>query len=365
MNCQINHPDCSKCDVPLRAICLWGAFLLLFFYGCSSSPEHLKPKAELPYFDEVLVQRGHGISIGSMALDDQARYLWTSGGKTIKKWDMNTGQMVRSLKFPEGSSFNMGLLPGSRQAVVVDFSGPIRIMDLESGRWVRSFSEKLIGTTSMAVTPDGKSVLVGGNRQTLTLWDVASGTKVRLMDESRSSWTVVAVSPDGALGVSGTREGALKLWSMEDGEQRLDFEGHRKNISSVQFSADGSKVISGSYDGTAKIWDVETGRLLHSFEEPKTNIFGIDLSSDGKYLLVGSHRILRLWDVNTERQIRTYPIPLLTTLNSLLTVSKSLSKKEMAELAYGMCAQAQKLEPFLKGFPGLRALRCPPMGRTF
>jgi hypothetical protein len=65
--------------------------------------------------------------------------------------------------------------------------------------------------------------------------------------------------------------------------------------------------LSGSWDDTLKLWDVETGREIRTFTGHTNGVYSVDFSPDGKRALSGSgDYTLKLWDVETGREIRTF-----------------------------------------------------------
>jgi len=83
--------------------------------------------------------------------------------------------------------------------------------------------------------------------------------------------------------------------------------GHPNGAESVAFSPDGRYVLSGSGDNTLKLWDVSTGREIRTFVGHKRSVTSVDVSSDGKYALSGSlDYTVRLWDVTTGKEIKAF-----------------------------------------------------------
>jgi len=83
--------------------------------------------------------------------------------------------------------------------------------------------------------------------------------------------------------------------------------GHYYSVNSVAFSPDGKQIISGSSDRTIKLWDVATGREIRTFSGHTDLVRSAVFSPDGKQILSGSSdKTVKLWDVATEREIRTF-----------------------------------------------------------
>ena len=76
--------------------------------------------------------------------------------------------------------------------------------------------------------------------------------------------------------------------------------GHPDVVDSVAFSPNGSQVLSGSNDKTLKLWDVATGREIRTFTGHSQWIYSVAFSPDGRQALSGSgDQTLKLWDVDS------------------------------------------------------------------
>ncbi|MEN6624416.1 MAG: caspase family protein, partial [Smithella sp.] len=81
--------------------------------------------------------------------------------------------------------------------------------------------------------------------------------------------------------------------------------GHSSNVASIDFSPDGKYLVSGSSDKNIKLWEVETGREIRTFVANDMIDF-VAFSPDGKSLLsLESKGPATLWDVKTGKKIRT------------------------------------------------------------
>ena len=81
--------------------------------------------------------------------------------------------------------------------------------------------------------------------------------------------------------------------------------GHSGNVSTICFSPDGKYLASGSSDKNIKLWEVGTGREIRTFVAPDMIDF-VAFSPDGKALLsLESKGGIKLWDVKTGKEIRT------------------------------------------------------------
>jgi WD40 repeat protein len=76
---------------------------------------------------------------------------------------------------------------------------------------------------------------------------------------------------------------------------------------SVAFAPDGHTALSGGWDNTLKLWDVATGREIRTFRGHSRSVDSVAFAPDGHTALSGdSEGTVKLWDVATGREIRTF-----------------------------------------------------------
>jgi len=84
--------------------------------------------------------------------------------------------------------------------------------------------------------------------------------------------------------------------------------GHSNRVPSAVFSPDGKFILSGSVDRTLKLWDINTGREIRTFSGHTDRVIKVAFSNGGKLALSTDSRYLKLWDVETGQEIREFPM---------------------------------------------------------
>ena len=160
---------------------------------------------------------------------------------------------------------------------------------------------------SVAFSPDGRSALSGSDDKTIKLWDVATGNEIRSFAGHSGHVTfdrVLARRPNRA--VRQRRQDAQAL-GRRDGKGDPHLRRACRCGNSVAFSPDGRSALSGSSDRTLKLWDVATGKEIRTFTGHADMVWSVAFSPDGRTALSGSDdNTLKLWDVATGKEIRTF-----------------------------------------------------------
>jgi WD40 repeat protein len=285
-----------------------------------------KPKTFLPASEneraEIFVQLGHSAVVSSVAFSSDGRYAITGAlDTTMKLWDVATGRELRTFAGHTDRVDAVAFSPNGRYAISGHYIGRMKLWDVLTGRELRTFSERSNKVSSVTFSPDGQYIVSGGWDKTLKLWDITTGRELRTFVGHSDKVRSVAFSPNGQYIISGGWDKTIRLWDVATGRQLRTFVGHIDQVFSVTFSPDGRYILSGSLDNTMKIWDVATGRELRTFGYPKPvnspsslidlskSIFlTVAFSPDGRHIISsgGGDCILKLWDVATGRELRTF-----------------------------------------------------------
>jgi WD40 repeat protein len=88
------------------------------------------------------------------------------------------------------------------------------------------------------------------------------------------------------------------------------FENHTGSIRTADWSPDGTKIAVGS-QGALHVWDMHTERCMRTFVTPVHSdaIWSIRWSPDNKQLAAGSDGTLYIWDVETGKHVHTFTTP--------------------------------------------------------
>ncbi|KAG8866486.1 hypothetical protein FRC20_008413 [Serendipita sp. 405] len=252
---------------------------------------------------------GHNDWVESVAFSpDGRRIVSGSIDQTVRIWDVETGkQHGPSLEGHNGWVQSVAFSPDGRRIVSGSYDKTVRIWDVETGKQHGPSLEGHDGfVLSVAFSPDGRGIATGSSDKTVRIWDVETGRQHGRSLKGHNVWVrSVAISSDGRWIVSGSFDRTVRIWDVETGKQHgLSFEGHDGWIQSVAFSPDGRRIVSGSNDKTVRIWDVETGKQHGlSLGGHDDRVVSVAISPDGRWIVSSSNdKTVRIWDVETGKQ---------------------------------------------------------------
>lgn len=179
--------------------------------------------------------------------------------------------------------------------------GKVSIWNLETGQWQRSISAHSSSVLSLAFSKDGKWLASGSQNKTIKLWDLDNPGEQPLYTIANAHLSQIlslAISDQHQILVSGGADRTIKLWDLVTGKQRSPkhiLQGHAGRVWCVAVSPDGSKIASASADFTVKLWDVETGELLQTFAGHLGEVRTVAVSKDNLIASSGDDLEIKLW----------------------------------------------------------------------
>jgi WD40 repeat protein/DNA-binding SARP family transcriptional activator len=272
---------------------------------------------------------GHEGAVNAVAISpDGRRALSASADHSLILWDLVTGQPIHRLhgqakiavdpevamptrRGHEGPVLDVAFGPDGRTAYSVSFDRQIVHWDLQAGRPLRTVPLD-VGICSLDVSPDGRYALLGMFDGRVILWIAYYAQTVFALQGDAGVVQAVVLMPNGRQALSGTADGSLCLWDLRSSAElrSLIYDG---SAIDVALSPDGKRMLLASAGGDLSLLDYDTGveirRLVGHTETPFAGVFfcppGGDraLSGAGDVFGVADDNTLRLWDVETGREI--------------------------------------------------------------
>lgn len=271
---------------------------------------------------QISLLKGHSWPVTSVAFSPDGQTLISGGDDTIKLWDMNTGQTIRTLK-GHASSW----LESAITSVAVNVDGEliassgsdntIRIWNLAdfltaNGGRTRTLAGHLQGgwltkgVRSVAFSFDGQILASGGGDKIIKLWDTETWQEISSLTGHSDAIQAVAFSPVEKTLVSAASN-AIKLWKLDTGEE-ITFTTSDSPWS-ISFDANGKCIASGSVQGTFTLWSVSTGQEIFHFDAHTrlSIIHAITFSPNGLFFATGSNdKTVKLWNTITKELVSTF-----------------------------------------------------------
>ena len=223
--------------------------------------------------------------------------------ETIKLWYLDTGELICTLTGHTASVRSLAIAAEGQALVSGSFDETIKLWRLDTGEFIGNVAEQTGAVSAIAISPDGQTIASGARDGIITLRQLdptRATTKPAFtltLTGNLSSVCSLAISPDGQILAAGCTDGNVKLWQLSSGELLKILKGHLGPVMSAVFSLDSQTLISGSADGTIKIWYLATGEQLGVLTNNSAgSVMSVAISPDGQLIAGGgADSTVKIW----------------------------------------------------------------------
>jgi WD40 repeat protein len=243
--------------------------------------------------------------------DDGRHLVSASDDHTLKIWDLQTGQTVRTLTGHSGHVRMVKVVTNKDQAVSGAEDGLIKVWDLQVGQEIGphisfnvpegfryyhfKFAFSSNGHYAIAAT-DGDIF-----RRTFEGWDLQTGRKLlRTLAEK------VVTTPDSLSAIFVARSGDLEIWNLRTGREEYTLGGHKRGraMKTIVCTADCQHLISSSSDDTVRVWNLQTGREVCTFLGHLASPHALAITSDSRYVVsAATDQTVKVWELQTGLEV--------------------------------------------------------------
>ncbi|CUG92676.1 katanin, putative [Bodo saltans] len=212
--------------------------------------------------------------------------------------------------FPFADSNRLAMLPGhTTRVTAVAFDkeqrrvlggsdgGSIRLWDLDTEQGIRSFGTGH-RTTVTAVTYHafGEFIASASEDTHLRIWDVRKRSCLQSYKGIPCGLRAVQFNPNGKWVASGCAQGIVRLYDLTNGQLITELATHQGAITSLQFHPEHLFLAAGSADGTVSLWELDTFQLSFRSGPSASPVQKVLFTPEtDKELLVASPSLLRLY----------------------------------------------------------------------
>jgi outer membrane protein assembly factor BamB len=244
----------------------------------------------------------------------EKKLIYANHNGEIKVIDPNTGNVIKLFKalYPTVTALSLSndgriLAASSYDPSSIDGMNPgkggIDVWNQTTGQSILSRSLEA-ETMSVALTPDGQT-LASSSANGLRLWNIKTGELIHTFPEV-SPGTFITISKDGQLLISGGFNGEVRIWNLSSYSLKSNISVNssaKPPRSAIHSMAEADKILAVEAVTTIKLYKLETGESLSVFPKSIHIPSSIAFSPDGRTLAIGEDHLIRLWDIETGKQI--------------------------------------------------------------
>lgn len=256
--------------------------------------------------------RGHTRCIRTLQFDD-TKLVTGSMDHTLRIWNYHTGECIRTLAGHTDGVVHLHF--DSRILASGSADATIKIWNFSTGQCSTLTGHTGAVTQTRIVQHEKNRLLSSSCDGTLRLWDLAQRVCLRVFQGHMASVQVAIPSMPGFLHrfnknneqqqeellgtepvvVSGSADHTLKVWSLETGQCLRTLFGHTHAIGSLAY--DKLRLVSSSFDGSVKLWDIQSGDPMYTLQTGQEGHAATAVAiSDTKVVTAFDHGQIKIWD---------------------------------------------------------------------
>jgi eukaryotic-like serine/threonine-protein kinase len=263
---------------------------------------------------------------------------WSSRSipSTVKIWDTRTWSLRKTFRASRGQVITIAFSPEGHYLAWPEEGGKVKFFDLHRQEEAPALSVDIANVQQLSFAPGSGLLALSGSSNSqpgharlgeIQVWDLVSRRKIKTLVQEPGFFSGLAFSGNGRWLAAGDSNHMIRLWETATWAEQPPLRGHSKPVSAVAFAPDSRRLASGGQDESIKIWDLESHQdvlTLHG----DTNIASLAFSPDGLRLASsGNDKVIRVWDATPLNQDARDHQEALSLVKFLC--GKSLSKEEM------------------------------------
>lgn len=260
-----------------------------------------------PQTAEIFFKTGHSDRVNALTVSGGGRFIASgSADNTVKIWDAERGELLRTLIGHEADVFAAAFSPRGEILASASYDGSILLWDFESGD-LRQTLRHHQAVTALAFNSDGALLASAGRDSLIKIWDTRDWRLLRELRGHGARIHSISFSSEDNMLASCDHNGELKLWDAANGRLLATLPAHPAPARAVAFSGDNQLLASGGDDRTIKIWRVDTGAPVRTVMGFSGNINAVAFSPEGAILTsASSDKTLKFWDSKTWNLLNSF-----------------------------------------------------------
>ncbi|KAF2257582.1 WD40 repeat-like protein [Lojkania enalia] len=186
----------------------------------------------------------------------------------------------------------------------------IRVWSLETQRLAYPPLKAHVQSVLCVLADESLDIIFSGSVDgRIIIWRLSTGEIVRIIEIAHSE-SVLCMAISSSHLVTGSKDKSVKIWDLvqitiPNSKEEVysdssvaTLNGHTAAVNGVAISE--SSIVTGSGDRTIRIWDIETQKCVRTIPGHEKGIAALGLSPDGSKIVSGSSdETLRIFDIQT------------------------------------------------------------------
>lgn len=235
---------------------------------------------------------GHRDSVNDLKVLDGGEIISASDDKTIKLWDKTTGKCIKTFD-PNTDEITCLIVSKSGEIISGSWDCKIKTWDKVKGKPIKTLEGHDDGVVCLQLMETGE-LLSGSWDKTIKIWDLAGAKCLKTIEAHDDAVrTIQIIDKDYFASCSADKK--IKIWDAHTGECFKVLDGHTDAVWSLQIYQE-REIISASSDKTIKIWDLQSGQCIKTLEQHTSHVLCLQLLKSGKLFSGSADKTIKVWE---------------------------------------------------------------------
>ncbi len=234
---------------------------------------------------------GHRNSVSSAEFLPGGRLMSTSWDKTLRVWDLQTGEQIFAHDHP-GAPIRVFLFPDKRRALIGYEEGMVRLIDTDEDEEIRSWKSAHSGQLlHLAGLGTSGGFITSGGDGFVRLWDVDEEEPAETLQGTEGfSIERVASGPYGDSIAAAGRDGIIRVWSLRDKGGVRRVKALDSDLLDMALDGEGKVAAVSGDKGSVSIIDAAGAERVAVLVADTSGaaVNAVSLSGDGRFMVTGS-----------------------------------------------------------------------------
>lgn len=258
---------------------------------------------------------GHRTDVRAVALSSDARMLATASSGSLKVWNVQTQNCLRTLDC--GYALCCIFLPGDKIVLVGTKTGHIELFDITTSTLISTLEAHKGAIWALCVHPDGKSVATGAADKSVKFWrfDIVKeeipGTKrttpILKLTQTRTMLLnddilALCFTPNAKYIAVSTLDNTVKVYFTDTLKLYLNLYGHKLPVLHIAIANDSKLLATCSADKNIRLWGLDFGDCHRALFAHDDSIMAISFIQEPE----NSQDVHTLFSVSKDGYVKTW-----------------------------------------------------------
>ncbi|RKF64380.1 Pre-mRNA-splicing factor prp46 [Erysiphe neolycopersici] len=269
-----------------------------------------------------LTLTGHISTVRGLAVSPRHPYLFSCGeDKMVKCWDLETNKVIRHYHGHLSGVYTLSLHPTLDVLVTGGRDGVARVWDMRTRSNIHVLSGHKGTISELKCQEADPQVITSSLDSTVRLWDLAAGKTMGVLTHHKKGVRALTVHPKEFTFATGST-GSIKQWKCPEGAFMQNFDGHNSIINTLAVNED-NVLFSGGDNGSMSFWDWKTGHRYQALDttaqpgslDAEAGLMSSTFDKTGLRLICGeADKTIKIWKQDESATPESHPLEWKPTL---------------------------------------------------